>query len=82
MDHEQPVPRYKVGDFVRCWYTLYQYYHYYLEDLDDHDPVYGIIIEVDYAQYDDDWAHDIIYVVFCTDGIYRFFVEEEVWKMA
>ena len=71
-----------MGDFVKCWYTWYQYYHYYLES-DEHDkPVYGVIVEVDYAHYDDEWFHDIIYVVFCTDGMYRFFVQEEVFKLS
>ena len=82
MGNKPPVPRYAVGDFVKCWYTWYQYYHYYLEHEDDDKPVYGVIVDVDYAQYEEDWFHDIIYVVFCTDGIYRFFVQEEVWKIA
>ena len=82
MGTKKPEPRYAVGDFVKCWYTWYQYYHYYLES-DEHDkPVYGVIVEVDYAHYDDEWFHDIIYVVFCTDGMYRFFVQEEVFKLS
>ena len=82
MDYEQPEPRYGVGDFVKCWYTLHQYYYYYLDEWEDNEPVYGVITEVDYAQYDEKWFPDVIYVVFCTDGIYRFFVQEEVWKIA
>jgi hypothetical protein len=82
VEHESLNPRYAVGDFVKCWYTIYQYYYYYHDEWEENEPVYGVIVEVDYAEYDDVWPHDIIYVVFCTDGIYRFFVEGEVWKMA
>ena len=82
MDENQPAPRFKVGDFVQCWYTLYQYYYYYLEEHDENQPVHGIIVEVDYVNFDDEWLADIIYVVFCTDGVYRFFVEEEIRKIA
>jgi len=82
VEYEPPKPRYQVGDFVKCWYTLYQYYYYYMDEEEDNQPVYGIIVEVDYAKYESDWFTDILYVVFCTDGMYRFFVEQEVWKIA
>jgi len=57
------------------------YYSAYYDDYEHH-PRYGIIVEVDYAHYDSEWFYDIIYVVFCTDGEYRFFTEEEVYKIA
>tara|TARA_B100000131_G_C17743136_1_gene461948 strand:- start:185 stop:346 length:162 start_codon:yes stop_codon:yes gene_type:complete len=53
-----------------------------MDEEEDNQPVYGIIVEVDYAKYESDWFTDILYVVFCTDGMYRFFVEQEVWKIA
>ena len=87
MTFSKPEPKFKVGDFVKCWYSLYQYYYYhhqlYGDDLDiDEDPIYGVVVEVDFAQYDEEWFCDVIYVIFCTDGVYRFFIEEEIWKMA
>jgi hypothetical protein len=85
--HSLPDPKYKIGDFVGCWYVLYQYYYYhhhlYGDGFDKNEaPVYGVIVEIDFAQYDEEWNYDVIYVVYCTDGIYRFFLEEELWKMA
>ena len=83
MDGNVPEPRFVVGDLVRCWYTLYQHYYYHLNNWeDDEQPVYGVIIDIEYAQYDDGWDYDVIYVVYCLDGVYRFFVEEELWKIA
>ena len=81
MDKKSRQPRYKIGDLVRCWYTFYFYQYYKYDDLED-EPVYGIVIDIDYAEYDEELFDDIIYVVFCMDGIYRFFVEEEVYKVS
>ena len=80
MERER-LPRFKIGDLVRCWYTFYYYQYYQYDDFDD-SPVYGIVIDIDYAEYDEEIFDDIIYVVFCMDGIYRFFVEEEVYRIS
>tara|TARA_R100000005_G_C4950743_1_gene171369 strand:+ start:71 stop:325 length:255 start_codon:yes stop_codon:yes gene_type:complete len=77
-------PRYKVGDLVKCWYHFSQYSYYYYSQPEEeiYDPVYGIIVEIDFAQYESDWFHDILYTVYCLDGSYRFFTEEEVFKVS
>ena len=86
MDEPRLYPSFKVGDFVRCVHVFYNYHYYYgwrfdeneYEPEDDH---HGIIVDVDYACWDghgDDF--EIIYVVHCTDGVRRFFTEDEVSK--
>jgi len=75
-------PLFQVGDFVKCWYSMHQFYYAAYADDFELEPKHGIIVEVDYAEYDSDWFFDIIYVVYCTDGMYRFFTEEEVYKIA
>ena len=86
MDDDKIYPRYQVGDFVQCWYFCYQsYFHYpmspYGDDDDEGMPFHGIIVDVDYAEYDCEYNVEIIYVIFCTDGSYRFFTEDEVHKI-
>jgi len=76
-----PKARYSVGDLVRCRYTFYQFYYPQHEDEFDEPPYFGIVVEVDYAQYED-WPGETIYVVYCTDRSYRFFVEEELVKLS
>jgi heat shock protein HspQ len=82
VDDKVPESRYAIGDFVRCRYTFYQFYYpHYAEDFDDEPPYYGIVVDVDVAQYED-WPGEVVYVVFCTDRMYRFFVEEELTKLS
>ena len=81
MEPNEPIPRYAVGDLVRCRYTFYQFYYpQYIDEFDD-PPYYGIVVDVDVAQYED-WPGESIYVVYCVDGSYRFFVEEELAKIS
>ena len=86
VDEINIYPRYKVGDFVRCVHVYYNYHYYYGyhdedgEPLDDH---HGIIVDVDFACWDGfEEDFEVIYVVHCTDGIRRFFSEDEVFKMS
>ena len=81
MENDIPVAAFAIGDFVRCRYTYYQFYYPYYQDEEDEPPHHGIVVEVDYAQYED-WPAEIIYVVFCTDRVYRFFVQEELVKLS
>jgi len=81
VDEELPTPQYKVGDFVRCSYSFYQYYYYYYDE-DSSVSIHGIVVDIEYAQYEGGWEPDIIYIVYCTDGVYRFFVEEEIRKLS
>ncbi len=86
MDDFQIHPRYRVGDFVRCIHVYYNYHYYYAwhnDDKDLEDEHFGIVVDIDYAcwdGYEDDF--DILYVVHCTDGVRRFFSEDEVCKVS
>ena len=80
MDSDQPEARFGVGDLVQCRYTYYQFYYPYYGDHEE-EIYYGIVVEVDYAKFDE-WPGENIYVVFCTDRIYRFFAEEELVKLS
>ena len=64
-------------------HRYHYYYGYHDEDgepLDDH---HGIIVDVDFACWDGfEEDFEVIYVVHCTDGIRRFFSEDEVFKMS
>ena len=71
-------PKYSVGDFVRCSYDFFDFYSYFYDD-DQYAylPHYGIV--VDYA-WDEAWASmmEAVYKVYCMDGCYRFFLEDEI----
>ena len=79
--------RYSIGDLVRCIYDVFEHYyppypHAMYED-DYVGPVrHGIITDIDYALFGSTAAHEIIYVVLCTDRIYRFYAEDEVIKIS
>ena len=78
--------RFKIGDLVRCWYFYYNYNHYYgyypHGQVDDEVTLYGVVVEIDYAYWDDQGDHETIYVVYCTDGVRRFFAENEMDKIS
>tara|TARA_B100000282_G_scaffold294848_1_gene272814 strand:- start:824 stop:1084 length:261 start_codon:yes stop_codon:yes gene_type:complete len=86
VDEPKLYPRYKVGDFVRCVHVYYNYHYYYGWNHDEGEPEdhhHGIIVDVDYACWDGhEEDFEILYVVHCTDGIRRFFSEEEVCRMS
>ena len=81
MDYDKPSPRYSVGDLVRCSYEFYQYY-YSVWDLETAAPHYGVIVEIDFATYNEIFGYEILYVVLCLDGSQRFFTEEEIYKIS
>tara|TARA_Y100000593_G_C4241710_1_gene302480 strand:+ start:749 stop:985 length:237 start_codon:yes stop_codon:yes gene_type:complete len=74
---ESSPPLYKIGDFVRCKYDFYDFYTYlYGEDEYVHLPFYGIIVDL---AWDDGWYDmEVVYKVYCMDGVERFFLEDEL----
>ncbi len=86
MDELNVIPRYKLGDFVRCvhiYYNYYYYYSYHSDEPSEGDFYHGIILDIDYACWDGyEEDYEIIYVVYCTDGTKRFFSEDEVDKLS
>ena len=81
MEDSIPKARYAVGDLVQCRYAFYQFYLPYCEDDLDEPPYYGVIVEIERAEHEE-WPAEQIYVVYCTDNSYRFFVQEEVLKLS
>ena len=88
MDEPRLYPLFKVGDFVRCVHIFYNYHYYYGWHFDEdgcepEDNHHGIIVDIDYAFWDGHGEDvEILYVVHCTDGVRRFFTEDEVSKMS
>ncbi len=86
MDESRTQPLYKMGDLVRCVHVYYNYHYYYGWNSDDPEPDddhFGIIVDVDYACWDGyEEDYEILYIVHCTDGIRRFFSEDEVFKIS
>ncbi len=68
--------KYKIGDFVRCFYDFRDFYSYFYDDEYHYFPYYGII--VDLAWEDDFYDLETVYKVFCLDGQFRYFLEDEI----
>ena len=70
------TPRYEVGQLVKCGYDTYEFFKYVFPDDPPIPPVYhGIIMKV---EYEEQFFGASIYEVYCTDGRYRYFLEEEL----
>ena len=73
---ETTPPKYKIGDFVRCNYAFYDFYYLYTEIGYSYLPHYGIIADL---AWDEDWFRvETVYKIYCMDGEYRFFLEDEI----
>jgi len=70
-------PKYKVGDFVRCSYEYFDFYTYLYEDEEyPYFKFYGIVLAF---ACDEGWFDmETVYKVYCMDGFYRFFLEDEI----
>ena len=74
MEH---VPLFKKGSFVKCSYQHFDYYSYmYGEDDWPYFKYYGIVVGY---EWDESWYElEMVYKVYCMDGNYRFFLEDEL----
>ena len=70
-------PNYKVGDFVKCRYDFYDFYSYVYGENDYHFmQYYGIIVN---SAWENNWDEiETVYKVYCMDGQFRFFLEDEI----
>ena len=75
-----PAPKYSIGEFVRCSYDLVDFYFYLYEE--EHHPYfkyYGIVVDI---AYDEMWYElEPVYKIYCMDGFYRFFLEDEIVRV-
>ncbi len=73
------LPKYKVGDFVKCAYDFYDFYSYVYDEEDyAHFRFYGIIVDVILDDVTWWFTTETVYHIYCLDGIHRFFLEDEV----
>jgi hypothetical protein len=73
-------PKYKVGALVKCSYDFYDFYSYFYDE-DDYPylPFYGIVVDL---AWDQTWHNmEAVYKVYCFDGYYRFFLEDEIHQV-
>jgi hypothetical protein len=68
-------PKYKIGDFVRCNYDFYDFFSYWYDEELPSPPHHGVIVDM---MLDDSWYMETVYQIYCLDGQYRFFLEDEV----
>ena len=72
---------FEVGDLVACQYDLHHFF-YYIFGPDDDTPVplfHGVVVaREDGTPYFDEY----VYEIYCTDGKYRYFLEDEVHAIA
>lgn len=72
--------RFKVGDLVSCAYDFFDFFNYYwYEDDEERSPyrVCGIVVSIAPPEHDT-WFDEAVYQIYCTDGKYRFFLEDEI----
>jgi len=72
---------FEVGELVACRYDVYHFLNYVFGAYDEPNiPVFhGIVISrEDGIPYFDEY----IYEVYCTDGRYRYFMEDEVFPIS
>jgi hypothetical protein len=76
---ETPPPAYRIGDFVRCVYDMFDFFGYWYHDEEyEFFPFYGVVVDmVD----DEHWFTEVVYQVYCLDGQYRFFLEDEIERV-
>lgn len=68
-------PFFKPGAFVRCAYDFHQFFSYWYEEKSSFIPFHGVIVDI---VMDEGWAGESVYQVYCLDGQYRFFLEDEM----
>ena len=67
-----------MGDFVKCSYDFVDFHSYLYEDEENYLylPFYGIIVDL---AADEGWFDmEAVYKIYCMDGHYRFFLEDEI----
>lgn len=84
MDSDLSAPKYAIGDFVRCWYDLHDYYYGWADLYEEPTPaaMHGIIVDIEFAPWGDVDDPEVIYVIYCIDGAHRFFIETEIYKLS
>lgn len=72
---EDTHTKYNIGDFVSCSYDFYNFFSSWYEERGLTLPHHGVVVDI---IYDDVWYLEVVYHVYCLDGQYRFFLEDEL----
>jgi hypothetical protein len=75
MDEEYTELPYKIGDFVRCAYDFSHFFSCWYDEEAAFMPFHGVVVDV---SYDEGWYMESVYQIYCLDGRYRFFLEDEL----
>ncbi len=72
---------FEVGDLVACKYDLHHFLYYVFGADENNDvPIFhGVIIAKEEGT---PYFEEYIYEVYCTDGQYRYFMEDEVFPIS
>ena len=71
-----PAPKFEKGQLVRCYYDLHDFfYHVFGDEVGAPTLYHGIVIEVETEEH---FFGATLYEIYCTDGKYRYFLEEEI----
>ena len=72
---------FKVGELVACRYDVYHFLNYVFGAYGEPDvPVFhGVVIS---REDGEPYFAEYIYEVYCTDGRYRYFMEDEVFPIS
>jgi len=75
-----PSSKFEKGQLVRCHYDLHDFFYYVFgEEVGSAPLYYGIVIRV---ETEDHFFDSALYEIYCTDGKYRYFLEEEIEAIA
>jgi len=74
---QENAPLFKKGEFVQCSYQYYDYFSYIYGEHDyPYFKFYGIVVDF---EWDRSWYNlEMVYRVYCMDGNYRYFLEDEL----
>jgi hypothetical protein len=73
------LPKYKIGDFVKCAYDFYDFYSYLYDEEDYvHFRFYGVVTDISQDEEGLSFLTETVYHVYCLDGLHRFFLEDEI----
>ena len=69
-------PKFNIGDLVRGYYDIVEYYYWYDDESDYPLNIHsGVVVEIDYEM---EYFEDYVYTILCLDGVKRFFIESEL----
>lgn len=72
---EIAAPSFKMGVFVRCAYDFYHFFSSWYDEDNSLMPFHGVVVDI---MDDQGFYGESVYQVYCLDGQYRFFLQDEM----